>query len=55
MSILLDLKAELDRAREQYGLCQYIDDYPRMKKEQAYWSARIAEIEEQLVEFGEEA
>ena len=51
MSILLDLKSELDRAREQYDLCQYIDDYPRLRKEQNFWLRRIEEIEAQLAEF----
>ncbi len=34
MKSLLTLKDELDNAREQYNLCQYIDNYNQMRHQQ---------------------
>lgn len=51
MDTLLKLRGELDHARSQYHLAQYIDSTARMIEEQAYWSKRIEAIKAEMAEI----
>lgn len=54
MDTLLKLRGELDYARNQYHLAQYIDSTARMQEEQAYWSSRIEMIKAEIAEIDDD-
>lgn len=48
---LEQLRHELDRAREEYELCQFIDYYPDVKRCRDRWQHQIDYFEARIAEL----
>lgn len=54
MKTLDKLRNELEHAYNEYDMAKFIDSTERMRREQSYWSKRIADLKIEISEFEDE-
>lgn len=51
---LADLEARLEIAEREFSLAAYINDTARMQREQAFYSAQIRKLQQQIADLKKE-